>query len=62
MQHGKCTEGTYYIIHINQINIWNLNGKYHTTRDHTKRYMKIHTMKIHITVVCVPKNPSPGAT
>ena len=51
---------------VPKINILNLNSKYHTTTDHTKRHMKIHTMnelvKIHITVVCVPKNPSSGAT
>ena len=34
-----------HIIHSNQINIWNVNSKYHTTTDHTKRHMKIHTMK-----------------
>ena len=42
MQHGKCTKGQ---IHSNQINIWNVNSKSHTTTDHTKRHMKIHTMK-----------------
>ena len=25
-----------HIIHSNQINIWNVNSKYHTTTDHTK--------------------------
>ena len=34
-----------YIIHSNQIIIWNLNSKYHTTTGHTKRHMKIHTIK-----------------
>ena len=34
-----------HIIHSNQINIWNVNSKKHTTTDHTKRHMKIHTMK-----------------
>ena len=34
-----------HIIHSNQINIWNVNSKYRTTTDHTKRHMKIHTMK-----------------
>ena len=34
-----------HIIHSNQINIWNVNSKYHTTTDHTKRHMKIQTME-----------------
>ena len=34
-----------HIIHSYEINIWNLNSKYHTTTDHTKRHMKIHTME-----------------
>ena len=50
------------IIHIYQNNVWNLNSKYHTTTDHTKRHMKIQTIKKSISLVCVPKNPSPGAT
>ena len=28
-----------------KIDIWYLNTKYHTTTDHTKRHMKIHTME-----------------
>ena len=35
-----------HIIHSNQINTWNVNRKYYTTTDHTKRHMKIHTIKI----------------
>ena len=34
-----------HIIHSDQINIWNVNSKYHTTTDNTKRHMKIHTME-----------------
>ena len=52
-----------HIIHNNQIHIWNVNSKYHTTTENTKHHMKIHTMKkTHITFLCVPKNPSTGAT
>ena len=35
-----------HIIHSNEINTLNVNRKYHTNTDHTKRHMKIHTMKI----------------
>ena len=35
-----------HIIPSIKINIGNLNSKYHTARDHTKRHIKIHTMKI----------------
>ena len=51
----KCEEGNRkcnmenvqkgHIIYRSQINIWNLNSKYHTTTDHTERHIKIHTMK-----------------
>ena len=34
-----------HIIDSNQNHIWNLNSKYHATTDHTKRHIKIHTMK-----------------
>ena len=34
-----------HIIHSNQIITLNVNYKYHTTTDHTKRNMKIHTVK-----------------
>ena len=30
---------------VPKINIWNLNTKYHTPTDHTKRHMKIQTME-----------------
>ena len=50
----KCEEGNRkcnmenvlkgHIIHRHKINIWYVNSKYHTTTDHTKRHMKIHTM------------------
>ena len=33
------------IIHSDQINIWNVNSKYHATTDHTKHRIRIHTMK-----------------
>ena len=32
-----------HIIHSNQINILYVNNNYHTTTDHTKCHMKIHT-------------------
>ena len=35
-----------YIIHSNQINIRNVNSKYHTTGDHTNLHIKIYTMKL----------------
>ena len=52
-----------HIIHRHKINIWYVNSKYHTTTDHTKRHMKIHTMEnpYHCSV-CAKKIPSPGAT
>ena len=34
-----------HIILSNQINMLNVISKYHTTTDHTKHHMKIHTMK-----------------
>ena len=34
-----------HIIHRNENNTWNVNSKYHTTTDQTKRHIKIHTMK-----------------
>jgi predicted RNA-binding Zn-ribbon protein involved in translation (DUF1610 family) len=34
-----------HIIHRNENNTWNVNGKYHTTTDKTKRHIKIQTMK-----------------
>ena len=30
---------------VPKIIIWNLNSKYYTTTDHTKRHMKIHSTK-----------------
>ena len=51
----KCEEGNRkcnmenvlkgHIIHRHKINIWYVHSKYHTTTDHTKRHMKIHTME-----------------
>ena len=44
----KCNMGNVpkgHIIHSYQINIWNLNSKYHTTTDLTKPHMKIQSMK-----------------
>ena len=68
----KCEEGNIkcnmenlpigHIIHSNQISIWNVNIKYHTTTDHTRATWRFILWKIHITVPCVQKHPSPGAT
>ena len=51
----KCVEGNMkynmenvpkgHIIHSDQINISNVNSKYHATTNHTKRHMKFHTVK-----------------
>ena len=56
----KCEEGSMkckmenvlkgHIIHSNEINIWNVNSKYHTTTDHTKRHMKIYTIQKYISL------------
>ena len=34
-----------HIIHSDQINIGNIDIKYHTNADHIKHHMKIHTKK-----------------
>ena len=46
-----------YFIHSNQIIIWNVNSKYHTTTDHTKGQMKIYTMKNPYHSFLCAKNP-----
>ena len=52
----KCEEGNLkcnienvlkeHSIHSNEINIWNVNSKYHTTKDHTKRHIKLYGTRI----------------
>ena len=43
----KCEEGNWKsnMENVPKINIWDLDSKYRTTTDHTKRHIKIHTMK-----------------
>ena len=70
MDKNKCEDGKMkcnmenvqkgHIIHSNQISICNVDSKYHTTRNHTKRQMKIHTMKIilYLFSLCANKSMS----
>ena len=52
-----------HIILSNQNDIWNVISKYLTTTDHTKRHMKIHTMRNPYNCsLFSKKNPSQGAT
>ena len=50
-----------HIIHSNQINTWNVNSKYHTTKDQIKCHMKIHTMQNPYHCFLCAKMPSQGA-